>query len=197
MLFLMVADVAVGCSGQTLQSPDDSGVGGGSGAADAAGLLGPVDLSQAPTSVTMDCDHGIGQLAFVNPCLIGENFAGPARTRFGFHETDCHLATGGGDAIAWVFTLPLSAIVMHPDQPLIFPTNLPIPPPPPSGNRAEVGGEAVAVTHVAGTMTFSRVDPNVRAFSGHLSGTVTWAGPTKIFSCSVDAPFWGAPGNLL
>jgi hypothetical protein len=197
LFFLMVADVAVGCSGQTLQSPDDSGSGDGSGGADAAGLLGPVDLSQAPTSVTMDCDHGIGQLAFVNPCLIGENLAGRGGNGIGFHETDCHLADGVGDTIAWVFTLPLITIAMHPDQPLIFPTNLPTPPPPPPRSRAEIGGETVTVTHVDGTMTFSRVDPTTRAFSGHLRGTVTWAGPTKNFSCSVDAPFWGAPGGFL
>jgi hypothetical protein len=184
------AALAAGCGGQTLQARDDAGGVGDAGGATAT--IGPVDLTQAPTEIMMDCDHGVGQVAFVNPCLVGQNLAGSQRG-IGLHETECQLL-GGNGAIAWAFLLPLSTIAMSPDQPLTFSTNLPAPP---TGRPAEIGGVQAGVSHVDGTMTFSRVDPSGRAFIGHFTGTITWTGSSGAFSCAVDAPFWGAPGNFL
>lgn len=46
-------------------------------------------------------------------------------------------------------------------------------------------------------MTFSRVDGPGRAFVARLEGTFTWTEATGgTFSCAVDAPFWGAPGEF-
>lgn len=163
------------------------------GGGGATATIGPVDLTQAPTEITLNCDHGVGQVVFVNPCLVGMNLAGP-QAGIGIHEMECQLR-GGSGAVAWAFLLPLGEIALHPNQALTFPTNLP--PAAPSGRSAEVGGKIAGVSAVAGTMTFLRVDPNGRAFTGHLSGTITWTGTNGAFSCAADAPFWGAPGNFL
>jgi hypothetical protein len=183
------------CGGrQNLDPPDDDG---GTGAGGAAGspLLGPVDFSQAPTQIPMTCDHGIGAVAFVNPCEVGMNLFGEGATTPGADETECHFA-GQGAPIVWSFVLPLYKIAMNPGAPLQIPDD--VPSVPAENPLAELGGQEASVASVSGVLTFSRVDPTGRAFIGHLRGTVTWNGSVDAtITCVVDAPFWGAPGEFL
>jgi hypothetical protein len=188
ILCLMGAALGTGCANQAL-SPSDAAI---SPTDATGGTIGPVDLSQAPTELTIDCDHGVGQLALVNPCLVGESLTG-APASIGTHETECRLA-GGSEPIAWAFLLPLAAIALHPDQALTFPTGLPSAAP---WGPVDVGGQKASVSGVAGTLTFSRVDPTARAFVGQFKGVITWTGSNGTFSCSVAGPFWGAPGNFI
>ncbi|HEY2900920.1 MAG TPA: hypothetical protein VGL59_10120 [Polyangia bacterium] len=164
------------------------------GCGDQATVVGPVDLSQAPAALTMTCDHGVGQVAFANPCLVGGNLASAKLDSVGNHETECSLAGEGGE-VAWAFILPLSAIAQRPDQPLTFQKGQVSTPP--SGQPIEVAGQTASVTDVAGTMTFLRLDPSARAFIGHFQGQIDWLGANGAFSCTVDADLWGAPGGFI
>jgi hypothetical protein len=179
-----------GCGGrQGLMPADDADAGATAGAS-----IGPVDLTGAPPELAMTCDHGIGTLAFDNPCLVGMNLLGDL-SKPGEHEIECHLA-GPGHPIVWAFLVPLAQIAQHPDQPLTFPSSFPTSPT--SGMRVDVGGHKAGVSSAAGTVTFSRVDPTGRAFIARFNGTITWKETTgSTFSCAVDAPFWGAPGGFL
>jgi hypothetical protein len=182
---------AAGCGGrQQLLQPDDSGAG-----ATGTATIGPVDLTQAPPTLPMTCDSGVGMLAFDNPCLVGMNVAGDP-SKPGFHEVECRL-TAAGHPIAWAFLLPLAQLAATPDEPLVLPTDAPMTPS--SGQLVDVAGLLKArVLGVAGTVTFSRIDPEGRAFSARLQGTITWVMlGGSMFTCAVDAPFWGAPGSFL
>ena len=183
------------CGGrQNLDPPADDGGTGAGGAAGSA-LFGPVDLTQAPAEVPMTCDHGIGSVAFVNPCEVGMNLFGPTATTPGENETECHFA-GPGAQVVWSFLLPLDKIVMDPGTPLQVPGDLRQVPA--EGTSVQLGGQAATVASVAGVVTFSRVDPAGRAFIGHLTGTITWNGSVDpTITCAVDAPFWGEPGEFL
>jgi hypothetical protein len=61
----------------------------------------------------------------------------------------------------------------------------------------DVGGQQARVSSDSGAMTFIRVDPSNRAFVARFDGSVTWTESSgATFSCSVDAPLWGAPGEF-
>jgi hypothetical protein len=193
---IVLGAALAGCGGRQGLSPaDDGDLGGGvDGGAPAPSAVGPIDLSQAPAQLALHCDQGVGALAFVNPCQVGLNLANGGTTP-GFHETECHLV-GAGDPIVWAFLLPLAQIAAHPDRALSFPADFPTSPT--SGSPAIVGGKPASVSSVAGTMSFSRVDPTARAFIARFQGAVTWTRPTgSTFSCALDGPFWGAPGSFL
>jgi hypothetical protein len=189
----LVAAALVGCGGrQTLDLPADVDAGTDAGTTSRA-TIGPVDLTQAPAELPTTCDHGIGLVAFDNPCLVGFNLAG--QMGVGAHEVECTLAVAG-NPIAWSFILPLSQIAAQPDQPLIFPNGSPITP---SANKhIPISGKPAGVSSVTGTVTFSRLDPPGRAFVARFVGTMIWTQDSGLtFSCAVDAPFWGAPGGFL
>lgn len=42
----------------------------------------------------MTCNHGVGTLAFDNPCLVGQNVAGGG-SGIGVHEVECTIAAAG------------------------------------------------------------------------------------------------------
>lgn len=193
--YLLGAALLVGCGGR--QSLDDPGAGaagaGSGGGSGASATIGPVDLNAAPLELATTCDHDVGTIAFVNPCLVGFNLAGPEGTP-GFNETECRL-TNGAQPVAWSFILPLSKVAQEPDRPLTFPTDLPSSPT--GGMTVDVGVRKAALTSVTGTMTFSRVDPTGRAFIGFFQGTMTWTSSTGTFSCTADGPLWGGPGSFL
>jgi hypothetical protein len=177
-----------GCGGrQNLLLPPDGTDAGG--VATATATLGLVDFTQAPAELAMTCDHGVGTLAFDNPCLVGQNLSGGG---IGIHEVECTLAASG-HPITWTFLLPLAQVIASPAKPLAFP----LPPGAPLGTLIDVGGQGASVSGFADAITFSRVDPTNRAFVARLKGTMTWkrqSGAT--FSCTIDSPFWGAPGNF-
>jgi len=179
---------AAGCGGrQQLLQPDD-----GTGATGVA-TIGPVDLTQAPPTLPMTCDSGEGTISFDNPCLVGMNVAGDPATP-GFHEVECRF-TAAGHPIAWAFLLPLAQVAAAPDEPLVLPDGALMTPS--SGQLVVVNGKQARVLNVEGTVRFFRIDPVGRAFSALLQGTITWVIPTSsMFTCTVDAPFWGAPGNF-
>jgi hypothetical protein len=192
---LSLAVVIVGCGGrQILLQPDEAADAGVPVTATAA--IGPVDLTQAPAEIATTCDHGVGTITFVNPCLVGHNLGGGSDV--GFHVVECSLTTSQDPhAWAWSFMLPLVEVAKTPDRPLMFPGDLP--PLPASNDPEVVGGRAAHLSSVTGAVTFSRVDPTARAFIGRLKATMTWKDDSSgaTFSCDADAPFWGAPGGFL
>jgi hypothetical protein len=184
--------LGVGCGGRQGLSPaEDAGAAGTTGATGAT--IGPVDLAQAPSELTMTCDHGIGTLGFLNPCLVGQNLAGNQSSP-GFSETECQLA-GQGHPVVWSFLLPLMSLAEDPNQSLTAPAQLTMTP---TGRQTVALGDGEGlISEVDGTLTFSRIDPTGRAFIGNFQGTVTWTTPTGTFTCAVDGPLWGAPGQFL
>ena len=176
----------LGCGGrQNLLLPPEGADAGETTAA----TSGSIDLTQAPTELAMTCDHGIGALAFDNPCLVGQSLGGNG-SQIGVHEVECTLA-GAGHPITWTFLLPLAQVVADPTKPLAFP----LPPGGISGMLIDVAGQGASVSGFAGTITFSRVDQTNRAFIARLRGTMTWRRQSgSTFSCQIDSPFWGAPG---
>src|SRR5262249_5055034 len=137
-------------------------------------------------------DHGVGVVTFVDPCLVGSNFASGDPSSIGVHAVECDLETPA-HPLAWAFVMPLARIVASPDATYAFPADFPRTP----TGQVSVGGRAAIVSSVAGTMTFSRIDPTNRAFTARLTGKIIWteAGGST-FQCAVDAPLWGAPGNF-
>ena len=136
----------------------------------------------------MTCDHGVGTLAFDNPCLVGHN---PGANEIGVHEVECTLATTG-HPIAWTFLLALAQVIQNPSKPIPSP----LPPGAFFGRSVSVDGMGASVSGFAGAITFSR-RPDEPAFIARLKGTMTWkrqSGAT--FSCTIDSPFWGAPGDF-
>jgi hypothetical protein len=177
---------AVGCGGRQilLEPPDDGGAGTGG-----QGLTAPVDLTQAPSQIPMACSVGgaIVNVAFDNPCLVGHTLFGHDPSEAGAHAIECTLAAAG-HPVAWSFVLSLPTT----DNPVTFFSNVS----PNSG--VQIAGLQAHVTKAEGTLTFSRVDPSNRAFIARFTGTLTWTtdpSPTT-FTCTVDAPLWGAPGGF-
>lgn len=187
-LSLMLVALAGGCGGRSISQTSDAGT-------DLAGRIGPVDLSQAPAVLGMTCGADAGGLAFEMPCLVGMNLAGSGQAGPGWHATECRMAQAG-TPLAWSFILPLQAIARDPGAVLTFPGDVSSPPPAPG--TIDLRGEPARVSSVTGTLTFSRVDPSGRAFIGAFSGTVTWKATSGAeTTCTVDGPFWGAPGGFI
>ena len=185
--WVVVAVAVAGCGGrQNLLLPpeDDAGA--------TPSKIGTVDLSEAPSTLPTTCDHGIGSVTFDDPCLVGVNLANTDPTSIGLHAVECHLEASA-HPVAWSFTLPLARVVASPDATYAFPTDLMRVP----EGQVDVGGQPATVSSVSGTMTFSRVDPTMRSFAAHLTGTILWTGADgTTFQCVVDAPLWGAPGTF-
>jgi len=184
----VMAAALAGCGGRQnlLLPPDGTDAGGGTA------TIGPVDLTQAPTELAMSCDHGVGTLAFENPCLVGNDLGGGG-SGIGVHEVECRFAVSG-NPITWTFLLPLAQVVASPSEPLASP----LLPGGFTGTLVDVGGQGASVSGFTGTITFSRVDPTNRAFIARLQGTMTWRRQTgSTFSCQIDSPFWGAPGDFI
>jgi hypothetical protein len=189
--WLSLAATIVGCGGRQGLLQADEGADAGATVAS----VGPVDLTQAPPALPMTCDQGVGTIAFDNPCLVGLNLTGD-RSKPGLHVVECHFAAPS-HPVAWTFMLPLAQLAKLPNQPLTFPSH-DVPPPPGPGQLVDVGGLAASVSSVAGTVTFSRIDPTGRAFIARFMGTFIWKEASgSTFTCAVDAPFWGAPGGFL
>jgi hypothetical protein len=169
---------------------DGSGASVESRGSDAASI-GPVDLTKAPATLEMTCGGGVGAVTIEQPCLVGFNLAGD-QVAPGVHATECRLASSERPLV-WTFLLPLAQIARDPGVPLHLPSGAA------TVNDGEVpvalDGQQATVLRVTGDLSFSRVDPEVRAFAGTLDGTVTWktASGAQI-DCTVDGPFWGAPG---
>lgn len=166
--------------------------GGGSNPTGSAEVA-PVDLSQAPAALTMTCDGGEA-LSLAMPCLVGLNLTGQDPDTAGTHATECRLATSG-QPLVWSFLFPLAAVRANPSTALHAPADMPMAG---AGQTAELNGESASVSSVTGDLTFTRVDPTARAFSGAFKGTVVWTSPSKgETTCRIDGPFWGAPGTFL
>ena len=191
-----------GCGGrQTLDVP------GAAGASDAAGTLGSagfagtavavgaagaaaptvgtIDLSQAPPTISMTCDNGVGVITFVNPCLVGWLIGAGGPTSTGPHEVECTSETTAG-TVGWSFMVIFPPLQNpQPGVPLT-----------PTAVAVDLGdGRQARISKVTGTLTFSRVDPTNRAFVAQLTGDVTWTEPSgATFQCQMDAPIWGGPG---
>ena len=169
---------------------------GGSGSPTGAGqdLIGPVDLAQAPATLSMTCAGGAA-LAFEMPCLIGLDLTGPDPTAVGVHATECRLAQPARPLV-WSFLFPLADVRAAPSTPLQVPLGLP----PVTGSQEAIvlQGEPATMSSVTGDLTFRKVDPSVRAFIGTLTATVVWTSASGTqTSCQIDGPFWGGPGDFL
>ena len=177
-----LAALAAGCGGATVS--DDNG------GAPKAAMIGTVDLGHAPSELAMTCDHGVGRIAFDNPCLVGQNLNGVSSSP-GVHEVECTLQASS-HPVAWTFLLILAnpaASLRLPDQ---------VPRGSPTGMPFTIDGRRAGISGVSGTLSFSRVDPANRAFVAQLTGTMIWTDSSgATFSCAVDDPLWGAPGNFL
>ena len=176
---------AAGCGGrQNLFLPPDDGGAAGAGATGFPETAA-VDVSQAPPQLSMSCDHGVGTIAIVDPCLVGHSFnisSGEAGT----HAVECRLATPSRPLL-WSFVVNLPPL----ENPV---TTFPIVP---GQAPVQVGGQEATVSKVTGSLTYSRIDPSNRAFIAHFTGVVTWTDASGVtFNCSVDGPLWGAPGGF-
>jgi hypothetical protein len=134
----------------------------------------------------MSCDGGVGTIAVDSPCLVGHSLLGnPLET--GPHEIECTLATSV-HPVAWSFLLFIPPATQNPVT--VFPET-------PSGLLVDVGLRQARASSMTGAMTFIRVDPSNRAFVAQFDGVVTWTDSSgTTFSCSVDGPLWGAPGDF-
>jgi hypothetical protein len=170
----------------------------GNGGAPAPGgaSIGPVDLTQSPATLALSCEGVTTALALKMPCLVGLNLNGPDSRTVGAHEVECDAAQPG-DPYVWSFMLPLSAIANDPSLVLSFPLNLPATSPP--TGSIDLDGEKAHVSGVTGSLSFRRVDPDARAFEGAFAGTMKLKSATSTaeVTCTVDGPFWGAPGGFI
>jgi hypothetical protein len=167
MLMLVAGPLACGGTGKTGDS-----------------LIGAVDLTQAPSTLTMSCGAGVAA-ALEMPCLIGLDLSGQDPNAAGVHATECRLASPD-QPLVWSFLLPLGDVRADPSTSLQAPVDLP----------PQLTG--VTMSTVTGDLTFSRVDPAARAFIGAFHGNIAWSDQAGTqTSCQVDGPFWGAPGDFL
>src|ERR1700690_1534629 len=124
---LVGAAATVGCGGRQDLMPGDV-VSDPSAPAPTVATLGPVDLTQAPATLSMTCDHGIGTITFVDPCLVGHNLADPNGSGPGFPGVGFWLAGSAATdpgQWAWAFLLPLAQLAQNPNKPLVFGSDLP------------------------------------------------------------------------
>jgi hypothetical protein len=194
MVFMRVACVVLaalaltgGCGGrQMLDLPPDPA--GGGGAAGNAPVVGPIDLTQAPPTFAMSCDHGVGTITFHSPCLVGAAIGGDGNpSTFRSHEVECTLATPV--AIAWSFLV----ILPPPQNPeTVLPQTV-------TAGLVDLGnGQIARMSSFAGALTFSHVDPSNGSFVARFMGTTTWSDARGgTFSCTVDVPVWAAPGGFV
>ena len=163
---------------------------GGGGTPTRTDRIGPVDLTQAPATLSMTCT-GIASLSFEMPCLIGFDLPGAA----GVHATECRLAQTDRPLV-WSFLFPLASVRADPSTSLRAPLDLPTV----TGIQQPIvlEGEPATMSSVTGDLMFSKVDPTARAFIGTFTGTVVWTSTTGAQTpCQIDGPFWGAPGDFL
>jgi hypothetical protein len=185
---VVVGGVLAGCGGQSDGVP--------AAGAPAAASVGPVDLSQAPAQFVATCDHDVGAVAFRNPCLVGVSLGQGQEAALGVHEVECSLATPA-NPMTWSFLISLAAAEANPDVPVDLPGAFAVPSPT-SGAPADVASRRAGVSGVAGSLTFSRIDPSSRAFAARFQGTMTWKDASgATFSCTLDGPLWGAPGSFM
>jgi hypothetical protein len=154
--------------------------------------VAPVDVSQSPAALTMTCDGG-SSLSIAMPCLIGLNL-GQDPNAPGIHATECRLATSEAPLV-WSFLFPLANVRANPSTSLHAPADMP-----PAGDAQaiQLNGESASISSITGDLTFTRVDPTARAFSGAFKGTAVWTSPSNTqMTCQIDGPFWGAPGTFL
>lgn len=166
---------------------------GGGGAA-GTDRIGPVDLTQAPATLSMTCG-GTASLSFEMPCLIGFNLAGQDLNAAGVHATECRLAQPD-QPLAWSFLFPLAGVRGDPATSLQAPRDLPTV----TGTQQAIvlEGQPATMSSATGDLRFSKVDPTARAFIGTFTGTVVWTSATGAQTpCQIDGPFWGAPGDFL
>jgi hypothetical protein len=188
-LALAWVSLVAGCGGrQMLEPPGDSGGAAGAGGAPATFSVGAVDFTKAPTEIPATCPGGFGAISFQNPCLVGQNLDGQGT--LGVHEVECHLDVAGSPAV-WSFLLVLSTVSA---------TSPTVSGPFPQGTAhaiVTIGGVTAAVDSMTGTFTFSQIDPQSGAFVARFQGTVLWTEELgQSFRCTIDAPFWGAPGGF-
>ncbi|MDB4982889.1 MAG: hypothetical protein JWM82_3641, partial [Myxococcales bacterium] len=143
----VIAAAAVGCGGRQILMPAD--VVGDSSLP--AATIAPVDVTQAPPTLSMSCDHGVGTIVFVDPCLVGGAVGTSTVSSLGVHEVECQLSTPGHPMV-WSFLVALDEVARDPTKPLTFPTDLPRSPT--SGAVVAVGGRSARVSSVQGTVTF-------------------------------------------
>lgn len=192
--FVSVLTLLIGC-GRTAKdsgaiSPDGSG-----GAGTSTPGLGPIDATEQPATLDMQCDQRGRALAFKLPCLVGMNLNGNPDEP-GLHIVECELANEPGQ-IAVTFTLPLKNLPLLMEQPLSLPFDGVVTPPPAPG--VDLDAERFVGT-LSGVITFSQVDVDGRAFVAALEqGRVAWSGSKgSSFDCStIDGPIWGIAGSFL
>jgi hypothetical protein len=177
--------IAGGCGGRQMLDlpPADDGTAGATALPSIT--IGPVDATQAPAQLSMTCDGGVGTIAIDDPCLVGASLS-PNASQTGAHAVECTLATSS-HPVAWSFLL----VIPTAQNPVtVFPGV-------PSGSNVDVGGRQAHVSSATGALTVTRVDPSNRAFVAQFNGSVTWTESSgATFSCSVDGPLWGAPGDF-
>jgi hypothetical protein len=167
--------------------------GGGGGPTGSSPEVAPVDVSQSPAALTMTCDGG-ASLSVAMPCLIGLNLAGQDPDTAGTHATECRLATSD-KPLVWSFLFPLAAVRADPATSLHAPADMPTAG---AAQAIQLNGESASISNITGDLTFTRVDPTARAFSGAFKGTIVWTSSSSTqTTCQIDGPFWGAPGNFL
>ena len=158
--------------------------------------IGPVDLTQAPLTLSMTC-AGAASLALEMPCRIGLALNSQSLDAVGIHAMECRLAQSERPLV-WTSLFPLGQVRAAPSTPLQAPSSLS---PVTGGEQAIVlkgQPEPATMSGVTGNLRFSKVDPTARAFIGTFTGSVVWttASGTQT-SCQIDGPFWGAPGDFL
>jgi hypothetical protein len=158
--------------------------------------VGPVDASGEPAALVTTCDGAVSGVSMKLPCLLGGDLGG------GTSELECQLSSapdGSPTDVAINMMFPLTQLPALLNQLVSLPFDGPAPPP------VEGGGEISAFPgerfsgSLAGTATFSEVDPIGRAFIGRIEqATVTWTGDRgDALSCSVvDGPFWAVAGGF-
>jgi hypothetical protein len=173
----------------------DGGATNGADPGSTAATVGPVDLTKAPAALEMTCGGGVGAVQLELPCLVGYDLTAAGEMVPGIHATECRLARAG-QPLAWSFMLPLAQVAHAPSEPLHMPGSAPTVTI--GMNPVALGAELATLSGVTGDLSFSRVDPDGRAFAGNLDATFTWKTATGAsIDCSVTGPLWGAPGDFL
>lgn len=159
--------------------------------------VGPFDASGLPTELAMICE-GKTQIAIKLPCSVGLSLIPSARgTRdgAGVNATECELSSSPavfppmGRPPILALLIPLGAVEQRLNQPFAIPGEIP----PAPSLALSLDGESFTMATIAGTATFSQVDP-ARAFVGELQDAkIEWTGAQgSVVACSAtNQPFWG------